>query len=45
MNSNQKAVSAADVEKLVQLSEAIANKDEGKIVDGILDFHEKNDNK
>lgn len=38
---DQSSLSKVDLEKLMQLSEVIANKDEGKIVDGILDFHEK----
>ncbi len=41
INANQSSLSKVDLEKLMQLSEVIANKDEGKIVDGILDFHEK----
>lgn len=45
MNANQTALAGVDINKIIAISESIANKDESKIVDGILDFHEKEDNK
>lgn len=44
-NSNQETLSKIDVDELMKISATIAQKDEGKIVDGILDFHEKTDKK
>lgn len=41
LKSNQDAMADVDINKLMELSSAIADKSEEKIVDGILDFHEK----
>lgn len=45
MNANQASLAGVDINKLIAIGESIADKDESKIVDGILDFHEKEENK